>query len=402
MKRIILPLLIGFLTAAPASSWGQPAAGDREEATRAEQGRLEAADRAAAQTELGRARADRAQAANRDAQAQLERAQKAAIDAEAVKQQLDLQYTKLRRDHARTVKREMLPYCGVSTVEVTPPLASQLKLPAGMGLLVDFVEPGSPAEMAGIKQYDILMKFNDQLLANSEQLRVLVRSKMQSDDVKFAIIRQGQPTSVNVELGQKEMEVEPEADAAAGMGTFNTILPGPGDVEFVKTDVAPGGGAMTMSRAGNLMVWKDAQNTLNLQLKDGKPINLIASDPAGNQIYKGPVATEDQRKALPPQLARKLNQVEMGNPARVAYGAAGPRVLTSTDKDTLMLARVEKEKAVHAFAFSTADGKTLFDGPTATPEQRKAMPAEILRQLEALEQNQNAATEFGAMNQNGF
>jgi membrane-associated protease RseP (regulator of RpoE activity) len=388
MKRIILPLLIGILIAAPASSWGQPAPGDREEAARAEQRRLVATDRA--------------QAARRDAQAQLERAQKAAVAAEAVKQQLDRQYTRLRREQPRAAKKEMLPYCGVSTVEVTPPLASQLKLPAGMGLLVDFVEPGSPAEMAGIKQYDILVKFNDQLLANSEQLRVLVRSKMQSDDVKFAIIRQAKPTSVNVELGQKEMEVEPEADAGPGMGTFNTILPGPGGLEFFKTDVAPGGGAMTMSRAGNLMVWKDAQNTLNVQLKDGKPINLIASDLAGNQIYKGPVATEDQRKALPPELARKLNQVEMGNPMRVAYRAAGPRVLTSTDKDTLMLARVEKDKAVHAFAFSTADGKTLFDGPTATPEERKAMPAEILRQLEALEKNQNAAAEFGAMNQNGF
>ena len=55
-----------------------------------------------------------------------------------------------------------ITYCGVGTSEVTPALSSHLKLPASMGLMVDWVEPGSPADLAGIKQYDVLIKFNDQ------------------------------------------------------------------------------------------------------------------------------------------------------------------------------------------------------------------------------------------------
>ena len=49
------------------------------------------------------------------------------------------------------------------------------------------------------------------------------------------------------------------------------------------------------------------------------------------------------------------------------------RVLTSTDKDILMLARFDNGKATFVFAFSTADGKTLFNGPIVKDEDRKAM-----------------------------
>jgi hypothetical protein len=295
----------------------------------------------------------------------------------------------------------MLPYCGVSTVEVTPPLAAQLKLSPGVGLLVDFVEPNSPAEMAGVKQYDILMKFNDQVLCNSEQLRVLVRSKMMSDDVKFAIIRQGQPTSVNVELGQKEMEVEPDADAA-GMGLFTA--PAPGVVRFMANAnaVPPGGGAVAMTGAGGHMVLKDARGTLDLDLKDGKPILLVARNRNGNEIYNGPVATDAEREALPPMIAQRLEQIDLGTAMGAARDAASPRVLTSTVKDTLMLARFDNGNAVHAFAFSTTDGKVLFDGPVSTASQRKAMPAEVARQLDDMEKNQKAAGEFGVVGRDDF
>jgi hypothetical protein len=86
--------------------------------------------------------------------------------------------------------------------------------------------------------------------------------------------------------------------------------------------------------------------------------------------------------------------------ARMRGGAAAAanraRVLTSTENDRLLVARFENGKAVHAFAFSHADGKTLFDGPVATDDQRKALPDDVARQLDAREKNQDAATEFGA------
>ena len=337
-----------------------------------------------------------------------------------------------------TAQMEKVPYCGVSTEEVPAALTAQLKLTRGMGLLVNFVEPKSPAEMAGVKQYDVLLKFNDQLLTNPEQLRALVRMKMPSDDVKFALIRQGQPTDVNVELGQKEMQVEAEAIVAPGMPTpaYGLYKVNGGNVMIdggaFNGAVGGGGGGIAFTNVTtngrNQMVWRDGQYTLNLELKDGKAVSLTAKDRAGNEIFNGPVETDDQRKALPADLADKLQNAEAHAPMRgrggfgggggggvgggfggIAVGAPprgraldtrATRVFTSTEDDTLMVARFDKDKAAYVFAFSTADGKTLFDGPTATDEQRKALPDAVAKQLDTLEKNQAAAAEFGQIGRN--
>src|SRR5688572_5121192 len=67
-------------------------------------------------------------------------------------------------------------YLGVTTSPAQPALQKQLQLRPGFGLVVDAVDSGSPAEQAGVKQYDILHKLDDQLLVNAEQFVVLVRS----------------------------------------------------------------------------------------------------------------------------------------------------------------------------------------------------------------------------------
>jgi hypothetical protein len=85
---------------------------------------------------------------------------------------------------------------------------------------------------------------------------------------------------------------------------------------------------------------------------------------------------------------------------RAPRRTGGPRVLTSNEKDTLLLARFENGKATWAFAFSELDGKTLFDGPITNEEQRKAMPEAVAKQLETLEKNQAAAGEFGVVGRN--
>src|SRR5258706_1117754 len=292
-----------------------------------------------------------------------------------------------------------------------------------MALLVDFVEPASPAETAGVKQHDILLKFNDQLLTNPEQLRALVRMKMLSDDVKLSIIRQGQPTSVNIELGEKEMPVEPEANAAplAGQNKPYGFKPNGQLVMDDQTLRAAGGGwrggfggggagggfAFTNVNGQNQMVWRDPQSTLNLELKNGKAVKLVATDRGGQEIFNGPVETDEQRKALPADLADKLQKAENGRPmqfqraAMMGNGGGGGggqgRVVASTGHETLILARFENRKATHALAFSTADVKGLFDGPTASDEQRKAIPEAVAKQLEVLEKNQDAGAEFGVI-----
>lgn len=316
-------------------------------------------------------------------------------------------------------RKEKVAYLGVATMEVSPELASQLKLSPGMGLVVNMVLPDSPAERAGVKQYDVITRLDDQMLTNPEQLRVLVRMKKQSDDVKVSVIRQGAPQAVNVELGQQEVDVEIGADpvGAAGAedmprGVLDLRAARDGNLNFTFTPATNdftvggwGGMAMTNAAGKNEMVWSDAQNTLNMELKDGKATKLTVRGRDGKEVFKGDVATDEQRKALPAEIADKLAKAEAGGPlrfnvtptAKLRLAGNRARTVTSTEQDRLLVARVENGKVVHAFAFSQTDGKTLFDGPVATDDERKAMPAELLKQLETLEKNPDAAAEFGVV-----
>src|SRR4051812_14577750 len=67
-------------------------------------------------------------------------------------------------------------WLGVNTSPPPHVLRQQLQLPRGVGLVVDMVAPDSPAQAAGVKQYDVLHKLNDQILINQQQLAVLVRT----------------------------------------------------------------------------------------------------------------------------------------------------------------------------------------------------------------------------------
>lgn len=96
------------------------------------------------------------------------------------------------------------PFLGVSTGPLVPQLRSQLNLPEGMGLSVEVVAQGSPAEKAGIKQYDVLKKFNDQMLCAQEQLAVLVKSAGKGAKVSLAVLRGGKELNLDVILGEHD------------------------------------------------------------------------------------------------------------------------------------------------------------------------------------------------------
>jgi PDZ domain len=309
-------------------------------------------------------------------------------------------------------RKEKMAYCGVSTVEPPPVLVEQLKLTKGMGLVVDFVEPSSPAEAAGIKQYDVITKFDDQLVVNQEQFRALVWMKTLADDVKISLIRQGQPMVVNLELGQKEVDVPVAAAVDFTPQPFAATFAPNGELTIAAlpgVTLANGGGALAVTNVGDQLFWADNQNTIKATVKGGRAVDLLVEDQAGKEVFKGQVETPEQRKALPPEIEAKLEKVEQKVAAKpgavyrtaVAARTTRTRVLTSTDKDILMLARFDNGKPTFVFAFSTADGKTLFNGPVANDDQRKELPEGVANQLNGLEKNQQNAAEFGVVGGGG-
>lgn len=95
---------------------------------------------------------------------------------------------------------EPKPWLGVSAEEISDELRAQLPIAEGTGLIVRTVVPESPAAKAGLQKNDVLVKFDDQLLTNPQQLRTLVGTKKDGDSVRLTFLRRGRETTADATL----------------------------------------------------------------------------------------------------------------------------------------------------------------------------------------------------------
>ncbi len=112
---------------------------------------------------------------------------------------------KLAMDLARGEKK--VSYLGVMVSPVSDLLRKHLKLQDGVGFLIEFVEPESPAAKGGVRKDDILTRLDDQILVNVSQLRTLIRMRSPGTVVALGLIREGKPVTVKVEVSEKDIPV---------------------------------------------------------------------------------------------------------------------------------------------------------------------------------------------------
>jgi hypothetical protein len=215
------------------------------------------------------------------------------------------------------VRKEKAAYLGVAAGPVPAALRSHLKLAAGTGMAVEFVEPDSPAKAAGIQQHDILLKLDDQILINAHQLAVLVRIRKAGDTVSLTLLREGRQTAVPVKLTEKELPVLEEHGPFGmpfGEGPFPRMLPLP-------EGGGAGGGFGPGWRDGRIerffapdgefqMVFSDGEHSLQISGRREGERKLTARTADGKIVFEGPIGTPEQRKAIPEEIARKLQMFE--------------------------------------------------------------------------------------------
>jgi serine protease Do len=109
-------------------------------------------------------------------------------------------------DHGEVRRSRM----GVTIQPVTADIARSLDLPSVKGALVNHVEPGSPADNAGLKTGDVITKFNGVALDNGNDLRNIVASTAPGSKATVTLVRQGRTLDVAVQL----ITVKREATAA--------------------------------------------------------------------------------------------------------------------------------------------------------------------------------------------
>lgn len=119
----------------------------------------------------------------------------------AVSSNLAKQVTDQLKKYGRT-KRGWL---GVLIQEISDEIAESLGMKDAKGALVSSATAGGPAEKAGVKTGDVIIKFNDTEIKNMKELPKVVAGTPVGKSVPLVILRNGKELTLNVTLGELEL-----------------------------------------------------------------------------------------------------------------------------------------------------------------------------------------------------
>jgi serine protease Do len=94
-------------------------------------------------------------------------------------------------------------WLGVEIGEVTAEKAKDLRLAEAHGVEVIDVEPDGPAAKAGLKEHDVVTRYDGQVVEGTVQFRRLVRETPSGRNISLAISRNGSTQDISVELGDR-------------------------------------------------------------------------------------------------------------------------------------------------------------------------------------------------------
>ncbi len=93
-------------------------------------------------------------------------------------------------------------WLGVVIQEVTPELAQSFGLPQPEGALVSDIEPGSPAEKAGIRKGDIILKYNGKDIKRVRDLSLSAANTPIGETVTITLLREKKSMTVALKVGR--------------------------------------------------------------------------------------------------------------------------------------------------------------------------------------------------------
>ena len=99
------------------------------------------------------------------------------------------------------VKRGML---GVMVQKITPALAETMHLPSTEGGLISGVLPGTPADAAGLKSKDVIVKIMDKPVHSATQVQNTISLMRVGSEVKLQVLRNNQKIDIKTIIGDPE------------------------------------------------------------------------------------------------------------------------------------------------------------------------------------------------------
>ncbi len=128
---------------------------------------------------------------------------------------------------AKTIMNDILTtgkvirsWLGVYIQNVTPEIAKALNLPEPQGVIISKIEEDSPAQKAGLKAEDVVLKFNGKKVDNSSELSMWVAGTKPGTEVNLTILRNGETKDVKVKLEELNPQKQ---EVASGEMTYDNI-----------------------------------------------------------------------------------------------------------------------------------------------------------------------------------
>jgi serine protease Do len=104
-------------------------------------------------------------------------------------------------------------WLGILPKDIDNNMAEAMGLSSKEGVLVESVEPNSPAEEGGLKVGDIILEFNGTKVTNAQQFRFLVADAGPGARVNLTIIRDNDKRSLSFKLGDRSKFLAQAANA---------------------------------------------------------------------------------------------------------------------------------------------------------------------------------------------
>jgi len=94
------------------------------------------------------------------------------------------------------------PYLGVYLSDLTPETASKFGSPVDSGALVEKVEPGGPADSAGVQRGDVVTSVGSEEIRSSGDLISALRNYQPGDAVDLTVLRDGEKSQLRATLAE--------------------------------------------------------------------------------------------------------------------------------------------------------------------------------------------------------
>lgn len=111
------------------------------------------------------------------------------------------------------VALEPRSYLGIHQQNLNPSLVKQLNLPDEKGVLILDVIQGSPAQLAGLKAWDVIRRIDDRDIFDSADVVEAMAQHQPGDEVLVTIYRQGEMLLIPVTIGDMPPHVRQMLDS---------------------------------------------------------------------------------------------------------------------------------------------------------------------------------------------